>query len=86
VANSQLSDRWEARMYIRLIERYQQADPDRHVIMLHARGFAEQILDPSGRPTDTAHSGIPRLTSPISACRRTRRRVRATPITSPCCT
>jgi hypothetical protein len=73
-------------MYIRLIERYQQADPDRHVIMLHARGFAEQILDPSGRPTDTAHSGIPRLTSPISACRRTRRRVRATPITSPCCT
>jgi hypothetical protein len=28
----------------------------------HARGFAEQILDPTGRPTDTAHGGIPQLT------------------------
>jgi hypothetical protein len=64
VADSQFSDRWEAQMYVRLIQRYQQTHPNRHVIMLdgHARGFAEQILDPTGRPTDTAHGGIPQLT------------------------
>jgi hypothetical protein len=64
VADSQFTDRWEARMYVRLIQRYQQTHPDRHVILLdgHARGFAEQILDPTGRPTDTAHGGIPQLT------------------------
>jgi exopolysaccharide biosynthesis protein len=64
VADSQFTDRWEARMYVRLIQRYQQTHPDRHVIMLdgHARGFAEQILDPTGQPSDTAHGGIPQLT------------------------
>jgi uncharacterized protein YjdB len=64
VANSQFSDRWEARMYLRLIQRYQQTHSDRHVIMLygHARGFAEQVLDPTGQPTDTAHGGVPQLT------------------------
>ncbi|HVV22461.1 MAG TPA: phosphodiester glycosidase family protein [Pseudonocardiaceae bacterium] len=64
VANSQFADRWEARMYVRLIQRYQQTHPDKHVVMVygHARGFAEQILDPLGNPTDTAHGGIPQLT------------------------
>jgi uncharacterized protein YjdB len=51
-------------MYLRLIQRYQQTHLAKHVIMLygHARGFAEQILDPSGNQTDTAHGGIPQLT------------------------
>jgi hypothetical protein len=64
VADSQFTDRWEARMYLRLIQRYQQTHPTKHVIMLygHARGFAEQILDPLGNQTDTAHGGIPQLT------------------------
>ena len=64
VADSQFTDRWEARMYLRLIQRYQQTHPGKHVIMLygHARGFAEQILDPLGNQTDTAHGGIPQLT------------------------
>ncbi|HEX4724366.1 MAG TPA: phosphodiester glycosidase family protein [Pseudonocardiaceae bacterium] len=64
VADSQFTDRWEARMYVRLIQRYQQTHPGRHVIMLygHARGFAEQVLDPLGQPTDAAHGGIPQLT------------------------
>ena len=64
VADSQFTDRWEARMYLRLIQRYQQTHPGKHVIMLygHARGFADQILDPSGDQTDTAHGGIPQLT------------------------
>ncbi len=64
VADSQFTDRWEARMYVRLIQRYQQTHPSRHVIMLdgHSRGFAEQILDPTGQPTDPAHGGIPQLT------------------------
>jgi len=64
VADSQFGDRWEARMYVRLVQRYRQTHPDKHVIMLygHARGFAEQIIDPSGQPTDVAHGGVPQLT------------------------
>lgn len=64
VADSQFTDRWEARMYVRLIQRYMQTHPGKHVVMLygHARGFAEQILDPLGRPTDVAHGGVPQLT------------------------
>jgi hypothetical protein len=64
VADSQFTDRWEARMYVRLIQRYQQTHPTKHVVMVygHARGVAEQILDPTGTPTDTAHGGIPQLT------------------------
>jgi exopolysaccharide biosynthesis protein len=60
-ANSQFGDRWEARMYLRLVQRYQQSHRGTHVIMLygHARGFAEQILDPLGRPSP---DGIPQLT------------------------
>jgi hypothetical protein len=51
-------------MYVRLIQRYQQTHPDKHVIMVygHSRGFAEQSLDPSGKPADAAHGGIPQLT------------------------
>ncbi|WP_433181439.1 phosphodiester glycosidase family protein [Actinoallomurus sp. CA-150999] len=60
-ANSQFGDRWEARMYMRLIQRYQQTHRGTHVIMVygHARGFAEQILDPLGRPSA---DGVPQLT------------------------
>jgi exopolysaccharide biosynthesis protein len=63
-ANSQFTDRWEARMYLRLVQRYQQTHPAQHVVMMygHARGFAEQILDPEGRSVTTAQGGIPQLT------------------------
>lgn len=63
-ANSQFTDRWEARMYLRLVQRYQETHPKQHVIMMygHARGFAEQILDPEGRSVSTAGGGIPQLT------------------------
>lgn len=64
VADSQFTDRWEARMYVRLVQRYQQTHPWAHVVMLygHARGVAEQVLDPRGNPADAAHGGIPQLT------------------------
>ena len=60
-ANSEFGDRWEARMYLRLIQRYQQTHRGTHVVMLygHARGFAEQVLDPLGRPSA---GGVPQLT------------------------
>lgn len=64
VANSQFSDRWEARMYVRLVQRYQQTHPGKHVAMLygHARGFADQVIDPLGNPATPARGGIPQLT------------------------
>jgi exopolysaccharide biosynthesis protein/uncharacterized protein YjdB len=64
VANSQFGDRWEAQMYLRLIQRYQQTHPKQHVIMLygHARGFAEQILDPQGDQVSTQAGGVPQFT------------------------
>ncbi|MGW4882805.1 phosphodiester glycosidase family protein [Streptomyces sp. NPDC004262] len=63
-ANSQFTDRWEARMYLRLVQRFQQTHPKQHVIMMygHARGFAEQILDPEGHPTTVEKGGIPQFT------------------------
>ncbi|MER6165519.1 phosphodiester glycosidase family protein [Streptomyces violaceorubidus] len=63
-ANSQFTDRWEARMYLRLVQRYQQTHPKQHVIMMygHARGFAEQILDPEGNSTTVEKGGIPQFT------------------------
>lgn len=63
-ANSQFTDRWEARMYLRLVQRYQETHPKQHVIMMygHARGFAEQILDPEGHSVTTAEGGIPQFT------------------------
>ncbi|MBM9510354.1 phosphodiester glycosidase family protein [Actinacidiphila acididurans] len=63
-ANSQFTDRWEAQMYMRLIQRFQQTHPKQHVVMVygHARGFSEQILDPEGRSVTTAQGGIPQLT------------------------
>ncbi|MFJ4467085.1 phosphodiester glycosidase family protein [Streptomyces sp. NPDC089424] len=63
-ANSQFTDRWEARMYMRLVQRYQETHPKQHVIMMygHARGFAEQILDPEGRSTTVEQGGIPQFT------------------------
>jgi len=63
-ADSQFGNRWEAREYVRLIQRFEQTHPGQHVVMLygHARGFSEQVLDPDGRPTDVAHGGVPQLT------------------------
>jgi exopolysaccharide biosynthesis protein len=63
-ANSQFADRWEARMYLRLVQKYQQTHPDKHVVMVygHARGFAEQLLDPTGRSVSAAGGGIPQFT------------------------
>ncbi|MFJ7078978.1 phosphodiester glycosidase family protein [Streptomyces sp. NPDC098781] len=63
-ANSQFTDRWEARMYLRLVQRYQQTHPKQHVIMMygHARGFAEQILNPEGESTTVEKGGIPQFT------------------------
>jgi exopolysaccharide biosynthesis protein len=63
-ANSQFTDRWEAQMYLRLVQRYQETHPKQHVIMMygHARGFAEQILNPQGQSVTTAEGGIPQIT------------------------
>ncbi|HEX3788875.1 MAG TPA: phosphodiester glycosidase family protein [Pseudonocardiaceae bacterium] len=63
-ATDQFSDRWEAQMYVRLIQRYQQTHPDRHVLMLagDATGFAEQLLDPTGQQVSAAQGGIPQFT------------------------
>ncbi|MFF0288150.1 phosphodiester glycosidase family protein [Streptomyces sp. NPDC005262] len=63
-ANSQFTDRWEARMYLRLVQRYQETHPKQHVIMMygHARGFSEQVLDPEGRSTTVDEGGIPQFT------------------------
>ena len=62
-ADSQFSDRWEARMYLQLVYRYRQTHPKAHVVMLygHARGFAEQILNPEGQVVGPGQ-GIPQLT------------------------
>ncbi|MFB2600300.1 phosphodiester glycosidase family protein [Herbiconiux sp. P17] len=61
--NSQFTDRWEAQQYLQLVQNYQTAHPERHVIMTygHARGFAEQILDPQGDAV-SGSDGIPQLT------------------------
>ncbi|WP_344659726.1 phosphodiester glycosidase family protein [Catenulispora subtropica] len=49
-ADSQFSDRFEARMYERLVQRYQKTHPGVHVLMLfgHARGWAEDVRLPDG--------------------------------------
>jgi exopolysaccharide biosynthesis protein len=64
IADSQFSDRYEAKEYVRLIQRYQQSHPKQHVVMMygHSRGFAEQILDPEGNPTSVAKGGVPQFT------------------------
>ncbi|TFV32474.1 Ig-like domain-containing protein [Streptomyces sp. T1317-0309] len=55
-ANSQFTDRWEARMYLRLVQRYQETHPKQHVIMMygHARGFASRS---STRGPERQHGG-----------------------------
>ena len=57
-ADSQFSDRFEARMYEQLVQRYQKTHPDVHVLMLfgHARGWAEDVRRPDGAE---APDGIP---------------------------
>ncbi|MGI8867507.1 MAG: phosphodiester glycosidase family protein [Mycobacteriales bacterium] len=57
-ADSQFTDRWEAQMYEALLARYQRTHPGVHVLLLagHARGFAEELLDPAGTATST---GLP---------------------------
>ncbi len=61
---SEFSDRWEARMYLRLVQKYQLSHPGRHVVMVYgaARGFAEQILDPLGDAVTARQGGIPQFT------------------------
>jgi len=61
--NSEFSDRWEAQMYVQLAENYQRKHPWAHVLDLygHARGFAEQILNPEGEAVGPGQ-GIPQLT------------------------
>lgn len=51
VQDSQFADRWEAQMYEALAARYQATHPWTHVVLLfgHARGFAENLLDPQGQ-------------------------------------
>jgi exopolysaccharide biosynthesis protein len=62
-ANSEFADRWEAQMYVQLSENYQRTHPWAHVVDLygHARGFAEQILNPEGQPVGPGQ-GIPQIT------------------------
>jgi Phosphodiester glycosidase/Bacterial Ig-like domain (group 2) len=59
----EFTDRWEAQMYLELVQRYQQSHPGTHVVMLYGQsgGFAEQVLDPEGQPA-TPSGGIPQLT------------------------
>lgn len=61
---NEFSDRWEAQMYVRLLQKYQQAHPDKHVVMLagDAAGFSEQILNPTGQNTAATQGGIPQFT------------------------
>lgn len=61
--NSQFTDRWEAQMYSRLIQKYQESHKNKHVITLygHARGFSDQILNPEGQSVSSADGGIPQL-------------------------
>ncbi len=56
--DSQFADRWEAQMYETLVEKYQDSHPRTHVVMLfgHARGWAENLLDPTGH---NAADGLP---------------------------
>jgi exopolysaccharide biosynthesis protein len=60
---SQFSDRWEAKQFLEVIQKYRQAHPDKHVLVMygHSRGFTEQMLDPDGNDAD-ATTGIPQLT------------------------
>ncbi|HEY1918084.1 MAG TPA: hypothetical protein VGH27_21125 [Streptosporangiaceae bacterium] len=60
---NQFSDRWEAQMYLQLVQEYQQSHPATHVVMLYGQsaGFAEQILDPGGQQVSPG-AGIPQLT------------------------
>jgi hypothetical protein len=62
-ANSEFADRWEAQMYVQLSLDYQRTHPWAHVVDLygHARGVAEQILNPQGQETGPGQ-GIPQLT------------------------
>jgi hypothetical protein len=61
IANSQFSDRYEAQMYEQLAQDFQRTHPRQHVILLfgHARGLAEQILNPDGSPDP---NGVPNFT------------------------
>jgi exopolysaccharide biosynthesis protein len=61
VMNSQFADRYEAEMYEQLAATYQASHPQAHVILLfgHARGVAEQLLDPLGNPDP---NGLPNFT------------------------
>lgn len=61
---NQFTDAWEAQMYVRLLQKFQQSHPGVHVVMVagDATGFSEQILDPQGERAGAQNGGIPQFT------------------------
>ncbi|MBO0863510.1 MAG: phosphodiester glycosidase family protein [Mycobacterium sp.] len=61
VNNSHFSDPYEAQQYMQLAANYQATHPQVHVVLLngHARGVAEQILNPQGQADP---NGLPNFT------------------------
>jgi hypothetical protein len=61
---NQFTDAWEAQMYLRLLQKYQQTHPGVHVVTVagDASGFSEQILDPQGAQVSAESGGIPQFT------------------------
>lgn len=61
---NQFTDAWEAQMYVRLLQKFQQSHPGVHVVMVagDATGFSEQILDPQGERVSARNGGIPQFT------------------------
>ena len=61
---NQFTDAWEAQMYVRLLQKFEQSHPGEHVIMVagDATGFSEQVLDPQGDRVSAGDGGIPQFT------------------------
>jgi uncharacterized protein YjdB len=61
---NQFTDAWEAQMYVRLLQKFQQTHPGKHVILVagDTTGFSEQIIDPQGDRVGVADGGIPQFT------------------------
>ncbi|MDI5962606.1 phosphodiester glycosidase family protein [Streptantibioticus silvisoli] len=63
------TDAWEARMYVRLVQRWQNAHPGRHALMVYggAGRFCERLIDPAGDTAGAAAGGVAQLTLPSLA-------------------
>lgn len=61
---NRFTDAWEAQMYVRLLQKFEQSHPGEHVIMVagDATGFSEQVLDPQGDRVSAGDGGIPQFT------------------------